>query len=78
MDYIVFYRTLDVHHHRWGPQWTHRYETVSINRAVADNEDVAAIHDELAKEHRNLKLEIVSILPVTSVTTDYTSQNSEG
>lgn len=73
MDYIIFYRTLDTNHAKWGPQWTHRFETVGVSTPLLDNTDVMAIHDALQAEHPHHRLEIVSILPCqTSVTADYT------
>lgn len=78
MDYLVFYRTLESNHARWGQQWTHRFDVVSLSEPISCTEDVQAIQQHLSKEHPAKKLEITSVLPASqnSVSRDYISETN--
>lgn len=65
MNYLVFYRTLESTHARWGHQWAHRYDAVTLSEPIACTEDVQAIHQELSRLFPNKKLEITSVLQTT-------------
>jgi hypothetical protein len=64
MEYIVFYRTLDTNHAKWGPQWTHRYDVVEINVKVATIEDIQAIAEQLSQENNGKRVEVMSMIPL--------------
>jgi hypothetical protein len=78
MDYLVFYRVLESTHARWGHQWSHRYDVVSLSEPISCTEDVTAIQNHLAKEHPGKRLELTSVMPTTqnSVSREYISRTN--
>jgi hypothetical protein len=62
-DYLVSYRIFLHTHNKWGPQWRHDTDVVSVEGGIACREDIEAIAKSISDAQGRQRIEITCIVP---------------